>query len=67
MTRLGKTLKVLIGIRLKVQLTSFGKFSTFDMQFPRQVFKRAAKLAFHELSHLFDQFHFNETKCNMHF
>ena len=31
------------------------------------VFERAAKLALHELGHLFDLFHCNETKCIMHF
>jgi archaemetzincin len=31
------------------------------------VFERAAKLALHELGHLFNLFHCNETKCIMHF
>lgn len=31
------------------------------------VFERAAKLALHELGHLFDLFHCNEPKCIMHF
>ncbi len=30
-------------------------------------FERAAKLALHELGHLFNLFHCNETKCIMHF
>lgn len=31
------------------------------------VFERAAKIALHELGHLFNLFHCNETKCIMHF
>ncbi len=31
------------------------------------VFERAAKLALHELGHLFNLFHCNEPKCIMHF
>ncbi len=31
------------------------------------IFERAAKLALHELGHLFNLFHCNETKCIMHF
>jgi archaemetzincin len=31
------------------------------------VFERAAKLALHELGHLFNLFHCNEAKCIMHF
>jgi archaemetzincin len=30
-------------------------------------FERAAKIALHEIGHLFDLYHCNETKCIMHF
>ena len=34
---------------------------------PSLFFERAAKIALHEIGHLFDLFHCSETKCIMHF